>query len=329
MEENLLFCENLKQYFAERNYNCTNPYSVVNNSDTVFVTAGIQPLLSDYRNLKIEDNQKIYLSQPVVRTQFADKIAEGTSIAFVNSTTAGFNISEYTHDTLVQDWIELFAQLGMKKKNFSKQSKNYNRLWGDLLVSGTKTFHYYEKLELGDTTFFTSVTKDGKNIGIDSMSDIGFGLERIRWCIDQKNYFDLYSDSSTLHSETKAYLSVVALLSVNGVKPSNKNYGYRARLYSKRIVTMLEGQELSDLEEKYLMECIKYWKDWQEINGDIDVEIIKREYVRNCNRFVIDKLLEEGYDNLSGININITREEMKKRLLSSNVAIEKVKKLIR
>lgn len=77
------------------------------------------------------------------------------------------------------------------------------------------------------------------------------------------------------------------------------------------------------------MECIKYWKDWQEVNRDIDIEIIKREYIRNCNRYIIDILIQEGYKNLSGININVSREEMKKRLISSNVELEKVKKLIK
>lgn len=329
MEEKLLSSKDLKQYFLERNYNCVKPHQIVNNNDTVFLTAGIQPILFDYRNLKLDESRKIYLSQPVIRTQFVNSITEGTAIAFTNSTTAGFNISEKDHNQLVNDWIELFQILGMKSSNISKQSKGYEDTWGDLTVSGKKTFYYYNNIELGDTTFFTKVTKDGKNIGIDSMSDVGFGLERIRWCVGGKSYFDLYSDSSLLSPEVKAYLSVVALLAVNEVKPANKNSGYRARLFSKKLVNILSGNEFSDLEQAYLMECIKYWTDWQEINKNIDIEVIKNEYIRNCNRYFIDKLIDEGYRNLSGININISREEMKKRLISSRVEPERVKQLIR
>ena len=329
MEERLLLSNDLKKYFLERNYYCVKPYRIVNNNDTIFFSAGIQPILSDYRNAKLNETKKIYLSQPVIRTQFANSISEGSSIAFVNSTTAGFNISEKEHNVLVDDWIELFYQLGMKPSNIYKHSKNYERIWGDLLVSGIKTFYYYNDIELGDTTFFTSITKEGKNIGIDSMSDVGFGLERIRWCVSENSYFDLYSDSSAISLPIKAYLSVLALLAVNDVKPSNKNYGYRARLFSKKLVNTLEGNEFSNLEDEYLMECIKYWKDWQEVNKDVDIGVIKNEYIRNCNRFIIDKLIEEGYSNLSGININISRDEMKKRLISSNVEVEKVKKLIK
>lgn len=139
----------------------------------------------------------------------------------------------------------------------------------------------------------------------------------------------MYSDSSLLSLSVKAYLSVLALLIVNNVRPSNKNSGYRFRQFSKKLVNVLEGNEFSVLEEKYLMECIEYWKDWQEVNKDIDIEIVKTEYVRNCNRYIINKLTEEGYKNLTGININISREELKKRLISSNVEVAKVKKLIR
>ena len=65
------------------------------------------------------------------------------------------------------------------------------------------------------------------------------------------------------------------------------------------------------------------------MDKDIDVEVIINEYTRNCNRLIINKLIEYGYNNLSGININVSREELKKRLLSAGVEAEKVKKIIR
>ena len=328
MDKKLLLSSELKTFFAERDYKCVNPHQIVNNSDTVFLTAGIQPILSDYINLNLT-GEKIYLSQPVIRTQFANSISEGSSIAFINSTTAGFNILENDHNNLVDDWLELFAQLGMNLSNLSKNSKEYERLWGNLLVSGKKTFYYYNGLELGDTTFFTSITKDGEKIGIDSMSDIGFGLERIRWCVNGNSYFVLYSNNIKLSAPIKAYLSAIALLTVNGIKPSNRNSGYRVRLFSKKLVELLSGKELSSEEENYLLQCIDYWKDWQEVNEDVDIETIKKEYIRNCNRYIVDILTKEGYTNLSGININISREEMEKRLISSNVEKARIRRLIR
>ena len=89
MKKNLMNSGDLKKYFANKNYNCISPYNVVNNSDTVFLSAGIQPILSDFCAFKIKDAKKIYLSQPVIRTQFLNSVSEGSSIAFINSTTAG------------------------------------------------------------------------------------------------------------------------------------------------------------------------------------------------------------------------------------------------
>ena len=256
-------------------------------------------------------------------------IKEGFSIAFINSTSCGFNISEEEHNRLVNDWIELFYLLGMRADNISTISKDYVRDWGDLNVGGKKTFYYYNNIELGDTTFFDRIQRNGKSIGIDSMSDVGFGLERIRWCINNNSYYDIYSDSKQLDVKVKAYLSAIALLTINNIVPTNKNSGYRARQFSKKLAVLLNGKEFSEVESKYLDECMPYWNDWQEKKEPLDMNIIKQEYVRNCNRFIIDKLIDEGYKNLNGININISREEMAKRLISSGVEKDNVKKLMR
>lgn len=68
------------------------------------------------------------------------------------------------------------------------------------------------------------------------MSDLGFGLERIRWKIVNKSYYDLYNSFDNIDIKVKAYLSALALLTVNDVKPSNKNAGYRVRLFSKKLI---------------------------------------------------------------------------------------------
>lgn len=311
--------DEIKQYFKERSYVCQSPYNITNEKETVFVSAGIQPLLRDYRNGKFKDGAKIYISQPVLRSQFADNIGEGYSIAFVNLTTASFNNTETEYDNLVSDWLELFYELGIKKDRISFIEKDYERQWGDLLVKGKTKFYYCDDIELGDTTFFTSITKDGSKIGLETMSDVGFGLERIRWVTNKKPFFELYSNSDNLSSESKALLSALALLAINNVNPSNKNSGYRARLFSKKLVSEMSGKDLSDTEIAYLNECINYWKDWQETETNGNVGVLLNEYSRNCNKFIADFLKANGYDNVSGINTNLSKQEYKQRLLNSHV----------
>lgn len=69
--------------------------------------------------------------------------------------------------------------------------------------------------------------------------------------------------------------------------------------------------------------------DWQQITKSNNISIILNEYTRNGNRYIIDKLTEMGYENLFGININISREEFVKRLIGSGVENERVKILVR
>lgn len=326
MDKNLLYSEWIKRYFQDRGYNISKPQQVAHNEETVFVTAGIQPILARYRKGEIEgQTKKIFIPQPVIRTQFANSVGEGSSIAFNNPTSSGFNISEKEHEQLVNDWIEMFYELGMKKQDISQMHDYYEYEWGDLSVAGKRTFFYHKDVELGDTTFFTKVTKDGKPIGIDSMSDLGFGLERIRWCANNKEgFYDLYSNSAHLTPEVKATLSVLALLAVNDIKPSNKNTGYRARMFSKKLAGITNGVSMPNEYNQYLFECIKYWKEWQDTKTDVEIAVVQNEYIRNCNRIILDRLISEGYGCVAGININIPKEEFKKRLIGSGVEPEKV-----
>ncbi len=326
---NLMDYKSVAGFFFEKGYVCLKPYPIVNNNDTLFVSAGIQPILKDFRAGLLEDQNKVFVSQPVIRTQYVDSVDEGSSVAFINPTTSSFNLSEEKYINMVKEWYEFFDLIGLSKNKMTTVSDYYEDEWGDLKVSGNRTFHYYDGVEIGDTTFFTKVEGSQDNIGIDSMSDLGFGLERLRWISGNHSYFDLYRDSSSLDSQTKAYLSAIALLTVNGVKPSNKNIGYRSRLLSKRIATSLQGRDLNDNENQYLDECLRYWMEWQVVDSDVDKSVIIEELVRNGNRFIIDSLAQEGYQNLLGININISRDELQKRLVSSGVPSEKVKQYIR
>lgn len=329
MNINLMNPENLKSFFTSKKYNYIKPYSIINKKDTVFVSAGIQPLLRDYITGKIESNQKLYISQPVMRTQYSDSVEEGSSIAFVNTTTSSFNNSEEDYNVMIKEWYQLFNELNMKKKDFNTVSDIYEANWGSLKMRGKRTFHYYQDLEIGDTTFFTNIRNEKDELIADSMCDLGFGLERLRWKVSNKSYYELYSNSEQLSVKTKAYLSVLALLAVNEVKPSNKNTGYRARLFSKKLVSFLEARDLKKDELQYLDECIKYWNDWQESVYSDKKQMILDEYVRNGNRYYLDALMNENYTNLAKIDINISREEFIRKLHASGVQYEKIKKLMR
>lgn len=322
--KNILFSKDIYNFFRENGYILVKPFNIVNNDDTVFYSAGIQPLLKEFIHGNLEESRNLFIAQPVIRTQYLDNLDEGTSLAFVNGTTSRFNLSEKEYQKLVSDWLDLFYQIGLKKNNITIRNDYYEDNWNNISVAGNRTFYYNNNIEVGDTTFFTKVGSDK----IDTMCDLGFGIERLRWCVHNDSYFNLYSDSKNLLSREKALISAISLLSVCNVKPSNRNSGYRARLFSKKLAELLNAMRLNDQELNYLKECIMYWKDWQKVDCDIDFNVILNEYERNCNANIINMLVNEGY-NVSKININVSWEDFKERLKSSGVPKEKIKSIIR
>lgn len=321
--------DDIATHFVSNNYIKYKPFNIVNNKDTVFVTAGIQPLMESYINDDLEKNTRLYIAQPVIRTQFIDTVKEGNAIGFVNLTTASFNSSYEEYNKMINDWLCLFEKLGMKMDFLKTRNRNYSREWGKYLVNGIQTFYYYKDVEIGDGSFISEVQCQSKEIKIQSIIDVGFGYERLKWLINSGSFFDLECDSSILKPEVKAYISSMMLLLLNGVKPSNKSFGYRFRLLSKKLTMLLERKQLNEEEISYLNQSLNYWKNWYETNEDVNMQIFNNEYFRNYNRIVLDKLQEEGYTNINNININLDEDEFVKRLNSSMVPKEKIKKYYR
>ena len=322
--KNILFSNDTYKFFSENDYKIIKPFNIVNNKDTVFYSAGIQPLLSEYLNGNIKENQNLFIAQPVIRTQYLDTLGEGTSLAFINSTTSRFNLSEIEYKKLVNDWLEFFYQIGLDKQNITISEDYYIDNWNNINLEGNRTFYYYNNIEIGDTTFFKKVD----NNKIETMCDLGFGIERIRWCVNNNSYYDLYSNSKALLPREKALISALSLLLVCNVKPSWKNSGYRARLFSKKLAELLDSRRLDEFDLSYLKECITYWKDWQKIDTEIDENSVINEYERNCHSNIISLLVNEGY-NVGKLNVNVPWDDFKSRLRSAGVPKERIKNLIR
>lgn len=323
---NLLFKNDINNFFKNYGYYIVKPHNIAYNSDTVFITAGIQPLLKDFMNGKYDQNKKLFIHQPVIRTQYLDSLSEGSSLAFVNVTSSCFNHSEFEYNCMINDWLAFLYELGLNKSNFTKREDIYTDVWGNLTLKGKRTFYYYNDLEIGDTTFFYRIDSKDKKQNFDTMSDLGFGLERIRWIINNKSYYDLYSPSEQIDIDVKALLSALALMCINDIVPSNKNVGYRFRLFSKRLIKQIDGRKLTDSELGYFKECFDYWNSWMDLSNNKDIDFY-REYDRNMNRYICDLLCNEGYSNISNININIPTNEYVERLHNSGIPKEKILRL--
>lgn len=327
---NLLYSKDTNEYFTSNGYDVCSSYPIINERDTVFTTAGIQPLIRSYLEGKLTSDKKYFVPQSVIRTQFFKHLSEGTSLAFINGTTAKFNLSEAEYNKLVSDYLNYFYESGLVKERITavKDNELYKDSWNGINITGNRIFYYCDDLEIGDTTFFTNISSQK----IETFCDLGFGLERLRWSQDRnKSYFDLYSDSKNiLTPRIKGLISAISLLVLCDVRTSNKGNGYQAKKYFKELVRLLNKQDIDGEILKYFDECITYWRDWQKVDdklSDADVMAkISEEYTKNGMLVILDELANEGYP-VRGIskNLGITWDEFDFKLAQSGVSKEKIK----
>lgn len=330
----LLHSKDTNDYFSSNGYDVIFPYPIVNERDTVFTTAGIQPLLRSYLTGELNSEKKYFVPQSVIRTQFFDCLAEGTSLAFINGTSAKFNLSEEEYNKLVMDYINYFYESGLVKKRITsaKENRSYIDNCNGLELIGDRTFYYCDDLEIGDTTFFKKVSAPN----IETFCDLGFGLERVRWSQDKnKSYFDLETDTKNLLTpREKGLISAISLLTICEVRSSNKGNGYQAKKYFKALARLLDKKDIEGEVLKYFNECIAYWKDWQKVDEKLsNAEAIKRiseEYIKNCMLVIIDELANEGYHvRTIAKKLGITWDEFEFKLKQNGVPKEKIKILSR
>ena len=113
----ILESKQVNDFFLQNNYILVDPHEIKNNDDTVFISAGIQPLLKKYRNNLLPSNKEIFIPQPVIRTQYINSLKEGSSLAFVNITSSAINITEEKYIKMVIDWYDFLNCFGLKKSN--------------------------------------------------------------------------------------------------------------------------------------------------------------------------------------------------------------------
>lgn len=313
--------EVLNKYFRDNDFIIAEPVSVINgNKETIFTTAGVQSLSCYIHDEDHLPSSPIFIAQPVMRTQFLDVIDEGSSINFINVATVGFNQTPEQHIASLDIWMDLFKKLGFRDELFAYKVKEFSRYWGDKQIIGEKVFIIYDGLEIGDASYVDNI--DQKTRQPISLSDIGFGLERIRWILSGGSYFDIQvkGPGNLLSKEAQVYCSSLSLLASEGLEPSNKGAGYRFRLLSKRLVKDLGINH--ECVEAYIESCYDYWKHWAgtPCSKEDAINMIKKENTRNFNRLLLDELSSYLVKEGQGINVNVPTDIFVKRLKGTCLA---------
>jgi len=292
---------------------------------TFFTVAGVQHIETILRRDGKLKKEQFMIAQPVIRSQFMDKVKDGTSTSFVNFSIESIDATPAEFIELSNKFIQLVVNQGVKPEELRLQVEELPDRWGDKKFNKTVLTFYFNNIELGECIYMHDYpVTENKKINI---VDIGFGVERLNWGIgNNKNYLpgfdEFYTDKIDSNKVTALIDSIrtATLIAAEGVKSSNHDQGYRLRQLLKRFVS--RNQETKFDISELVRVSYEYWGKWNfqpNINESDVVEIIKQEAERNWNSLFLSALEEGGGPHIY-IDINQTTTDFLKQI---NVSLSK------
>ncbi len=276
--------ENLKNYFEQNRFLSRPPLPLMQeNSTTLFVSSGIQVLDQSIHEEKKLPENPIFVNQPVLRSQFLGSNDIESHTSFHNVTTLDVNLDLNEHINHLKKWIQFLVSQGFDENEFVFDILESEPKWGKRKFSNIVIGVYYGGLDIGDAIYIPSMPQDDRDPF--SISDIGFGLERLNHKL---------SDINTIEKDC---LKTLALLAISGVNPGNKSHGYRFRLFSKRFVSGCDLDfERMTTELTSMGTMMDYWSD--SISDSMrDKELLTEKIIieceRNFNREILNFLKSE------------------------------------
>lgn len=270
--------------------------------NTDLVSAGVQ-IFSDALLSGGSTDQKgikFFVAQPCVRLSSLksqeDSISPDMSTSFVNICTESLGVSIDDHIKSVDDWISVLSNSGLHARKMNLIVKDREEDWGAGKFLMHQIFFVYDSVEIGDANF-TFALPNCENL---SMSDIGFGLERVCWVI---NGLSEYSHTfSNLESSSDYQLQdtcrTIALLLLSKVNPSSRGAGGRLRWLIKRA--MLKGDTDSVVRLVYFY--LNFWKGFSE--NELDYDSMSSILMPECDWLLIrDVCLEFGISPKPGLSL--------------------------
>ncbi len=284
----LSLLQKIKSLFISLGYTNHEPIAMTSGYNTDLVSAGVQ-IFSDIfssRDSSGKGGVRYFVSQPCVRLgslrSKEDKLPKDMSTSFVNTCTESLGITLDDHFTSMDHWLTVLSKLGLHASNLNLIIRNRLENWGmgEFLVH--QVFFVYNSVEIGDANFTYSLPGNSSL----SMSDIGFGLERICWVL---NGLSDYSDVSSIlglpsDPELQDACRTIALLLTSKVTPSGRSSGGRLRWLIKRATLRTDAANVVMIVYSYL----GFWKQFNksELNYSSMLEILMPE----CDHGIIKDL---------------------------------------
>lgn len=234
---------------------------------TYFTTAGVQRIETILREKEKLERKKFIVAQPSIRSQFMDKVKDGTSTSFVNFSVESIESNPDEFIDLCDKLIDLIHKQGVNIDDLRLTVEEDSVKWGARRFNNIGVTVYYKNIELGECVYiYDFPASEEEKVPI---TDLGFGIERLKWGIGQSSFYlvefeNIYKTHNTIDTNkiTSALdpIRSMVLIAGAGVKGSQHDHGYRLRQFSKRFVERSRG--LNFKAEELVHASIEYWKKW-------------------------------------------------------------------
>lgn len=245
------------------------PLNIANkHGSTDAAIAGVQIFDKDFIHANaIVDVRRIcaVVSQASVRN-YSDHVnlEAASSSAFINLCIERCLTTLNEHLESIDHMLTALSKVGISANDITIRYREKVRDWGNGSFTARELFFIHKGLELGDAMFAWMPTKSGNSITI---SDVGFGLERIVFALNDTRYyydnlvpplsnFDQFRTGDSLYVIDDIRTAVLMIM--NGIKPGARGVNSRLRRHIKTIAKVYNGGSLQRF-ESYVLFFFEQW----------------------------------------------------------------------
>ena len=295
---------------------------------TFFTSAGVQHIETIFRETGKLERESFVVAQPVIRSQFMDRVKEGTSTSFVNFSVGHIDSTPEEFLASCKALIKLIHGRGGDSKNLRFKIENTPDQWGRRKFTKTVFTVYVNSIEVGECVYMHDYpVVDDQKVNI---TDVGLGVERLNFALEPGGHF--FPEFGVFYEKAGEddvvglidCVRTAVLIAREDIQPSNHDAGYRLRQLSRRFVSRNKNHGFDMVELVHI--AYKYWEKWGSpaTVGEEDVaRIIQTENDRNYNALLLTLLKQEGESVY--IEINQPTDKFLKQL---RVSLPKSKTLI-
>jgi hypothetical protein len=234
----------LASTFAEHGIPQVPPLPLRWNRETDFTVSAIQALDPYLKRCRPYSYRQGYLPQPVIRftgkRDSSGQLADGFLTAFVNVSCVlpVRDLSEHTQ--MFDTWLTALSRLGLHARHLEIHGNITS--WQRREVQGITLRVTHDDLEIGDIVLLWNASSPWL-----MATDLGSGLERLRWAITRDAWPLVVHGSLTERADPAVLDSIrtATLIAANGIRPSDHGPGSALRRLARSIASASTGLGLS------------------------------------------------------------------------------------